>query len=202
MSLITSNPAENVASACYSFNLNYSISIMLALLSVLCVPLASEAQKTNDVVSIYSDTNAVYNLGLALSFPKTTFTNREPVICQYGLTNISETPTIITPSYFEDNLHFLITNANGLQITPPAKEYSFHPGGGPERVPPHSAELSYYGLVPISDYFIFTPGTYQVSVFRDVGYATTVMLTSSVVTITILPPAPPTATNGSTPKTN
>jgi hypothetical protein len=173
-----------------------SIAIIFTILLVALLTPLSRAQKTNDVVSIYTDTNAVHNFRLALSFPKTTFTNGEPVTCQYGLTNISETPTIITPSYFEDNLHFLITNSSGLQITPHPWHYEFQPVGGPERVPPHSTELSYYGLVPISDYFIFTPGTYQVSVVRDAGYATTVMLTSSVVTITILPSPPPTATNG------
>jgi hypothetical protein len=179
-----------------------SISAILAIASILCAPLPCEARKTNDVVSIYTDSNAVYNFKLALSFPKTTFTNGEPVTCRYGLTNTSETPTLILPSYFEDNLHFLITNSSGLQIIPHPWNYEFHPAGGPERVPPHSTEQSYYGLDPISDSFIFSPGTYQVCVFRDVGYAASVMITSSVVTITILPPLPPNATNGPASRTN
>ena len=158
-------------------------------------PMASSRQMTNGVTSVYSDTNAANNFRLVLRFPKATFTNGESVICQFGLTNISDTGTIVVPSLFEENVHFLVTNASGLRIKPLEADYSLQPYGGPELVPPHSMEKSYYGLYPISWFLAFTPGTYQVCYVREFGNPSNLMMTSKVVTITILDSPVSSATN-------
>ena len=148
--------------------------------------LPAAGQNTNTVVSSVTDTNAAYNFEVALTFPKTIFTNGEPVICLAGLTNISDVPTIVGPSYTLTNLKFFVTNADGVQL---ASVYEPHGGwvSAPELVPAHGVEHNFLPF-RLSEFFKFTPGGYRVSVVRWMGYYPTndITFTSQVVTIRVL----------------
>jgi len=173
-----------------------SIALLMNCALVSLVPLAITAQNTNAVVNVLSDTNAVHNFKVALSFPKTTFTNGEPVICLAGLTNVSDSPTIVGTSSWLVNLKFLVTNETGAQIPPLHSDYSMGGGHiGPELVPPHGVERGFRPF-PLNDYFKLTPGSYRISVVREMGYPfNNIMYTSQVVTIKILESPIPNMTN-------
>jgi hypothetical protein len=168
------------------------ILIWFSFMSVLAT--ISTGQSSSVPADAVSDTNAVYNFKLILSFPKTTFTNGEPVICLAGLTNISDSPTYVVPSFFEVNLMFCVTNANGDQVTQLDKDFSPTRYAGRELVPPHSAEIGLYPR-PLNTGFTLSPGKYDVAVERRMGWPS-MTLKSEAVTITILDspmPAPTTA---------
>lgn len=172
-----------------------SIVVLLKFWLIATSPLAAAAQHTNAVVSVLSDTNAVYNFKVALNFPKTTFTNGEPVFCLAGLTNVSETPTIVFPSLFELNLKFYVTNANGVRIAPAPWDYAMVPISGPILISPHNVEPRFQHF-SLSDYFQLTPGTYTICVVREMGYPfNDIMYTSKVVTIKVLESPVPATTN-------
>jgi hypothetical protein len=171
---------------------------MFTLLAKTCLaailPLAAPAQNTNATVSVLSDTNAIHNFKVALLIPKTTFTNGEPVLCQAGLTNVSEVPTLVFPSVLELNLKFCVTNERGVQIHPFDFDYSAVRFGGLEVVPPHGVE---YGRpFALNKYFQMSPGSYRIAVTREFGYPLNdVVFTSSVVTLKILDSPLSSATN-------
>jgi hypothetical protein len=168
------------------------IASLLRLSIVACLPLAAAGQATNAVASVLSDSNAAHNFKVALTFPKTTFTNGEPVICEAGLTNISDTPTIVIPSYLQVNLTFLVTNANGDQV-PPLHLVNGGSYSGPELVPAHSAEFRFIPF-PLNEYFGLTPGSYRACVVRDLDIPS-ITFTSQVVTIKILESSVPASTS-------
>jgi hypothetical protein len=170
----------------------FDLFLKSALIGLL--PLTAGGQKTNSVVSIRSDTNAVYNFKVALNFPKKTFTNGEPVICMAGLTNISEVPTSVDPSCFLLDFNFLIANSHGVQVLP-IHSVMHLISHGPETVQPHSVERCYIPY-ELSEDFRFSPGIYNVYAVRELGYPLNeVLCTSQVVTITILDSPVPSATN-------
>lgn len=171
-----------------------ALTFRLSLIGFL--PLAAAGQSTNAVVSIFSDTNAVKNFRVSFSFPKSTFTNGEPVTCLAGLTNVSEIPTIVVPSAVGMNLQFCVIDASGVPIPYSHLFRSTGPVPGPQLVPPHSVER---GAFVLNDYFQLTPGSYQVSVVRDMRYPS-IMLTSSVEAIKIVGSSAPAASNAPPPR--
>ena len=168
------------------------LALWLGVWLIACSSLAAAGQTTNVAASVLSDSNAVHNFELALFFPKTTLTNGEPVICGAGLTNVSDTPTIVIPSYLEVNLTFLITDSNGDQI-PPLHVVNGGSFSGPELVPAHSAEFRFIPF-PLNDYYGLSSGIYRVCVLRNLNIPS-ITFTSQVVTIKILESSVPTATN-------
>jgi len=178
-----------------------SILFILKCSLIALSAIGAGAQETNAVISILSDTNALRNFRLALEFTKTTFTNGEPVICMAGLTNVSDSPTIMAQSFFESNLKYLVTNANGVQISPIPWDYDMVAHPRPELIPAHSAERCFIPL-ELSHYFKLSPGTYTVCVVREMGYPfNDIMYTSKVVTVTILDSPPTSARNNASPPT-
>jgi hypothetical protein len=184
-----------------SMRLSFSLLFISCLL--FCLALASFAQSTNAVTALSQDTNVLQTFKLLLDFPTNTFTNGETVVCHLGLTNMSDNPVSIDPLWVGVNLYFLVTKPSGLKFRSEHDYFSGHPYLGPEVVPPHREEQFYHWLCPVSEYVTFEAGTYQVSVEREAASRTNDMTyTSSVVTITILPPLPPNATNGPASRTN
>jgi hypothetical protein len=119
---------------------------------------------------------------MLLTFATNIFAFREQVICQVGLSNISERPTLVAPSYYNESLFFYITNANGVRL-PPIDEHYFWAGArGPrEIVPAHGTERLFHPI-SLSGYYDFPPGTYRIFAvreFRDFS------ITSQVTTIVI-----------------
>jgi hypothetical protein len=172
--------------------------VKLGLIAFLAFPAAG--QKTNVVRDTIFDSNAVRNFKLSLQFARTTFTNGEPVMCLSGLTNFSDIPTIVFPSYIGANLQLFVTNASGDQIPYSHLFRSSGPVVGGELVPPHSVERCYFAF-PLNDHFQLPPGIYRVSAVRDIRYPLSdTTLTSSVVTIKIVEPPVSNATNAPPPR--
>jgi hypothetical protein len=163
---------------------------------------AANAQNSNAVVDPVLNTNALNNFKLLLTFATNTFTDREPIMYQAGLTNISDSPTLVLGSYINENFWFYITNENGIGILPIDEEY-FWPGArGPrEAVPPHGTERIFHPT-PLNWYYELAPGKYRIYAIREVGnVVNSIIYTSQTVTITILDSPVPSATNSPASKT-
>jgi hypothetical protein len=180
--------------------MNSSIALRITLGLIAFLSLAAGEEQANSIIDVASDTNAVQKLKLVLSFEKTTFTNREPVVCMAGLSNISDTPIIVSPSYLGWNLQLYVTNANGFKVPYSLLFRSTGPVVGGELIPPHRIGR---GSFVLNDYFELLPGTYRVSGVRDIRYPLIqATLTSSVATIKVidLPVSPPTNAPPTPPK--
>jgi len=177
----------------------FRLSVIVSLAYSL-IPSAT-CQSTNSIISILNDTNALKNFELVLMFQKTNFTNGERIICMAGLTNVSDSPTIMIQSYLGLNLRFLVTNSDGVAISPRDLDYSAGPHNSPELILPHSVERSCFPF-PLNDYFRLGPGGYRISVVREMGHPfEDIIYTSKPVTITVIEAAPPTLTNAPVPTT-
>jgi hypothetical protein len=173
-----------------------SIILLLKCWLIGMLPVAASAQNANVVIDPVIHPDALQNFKLLLTFPTNTFTDRESIMYEAGLTNISDYPTIVLGSYFNENFWFYITNANGVRIPPIDDEY-FWPGarGGREVVPPHGTERIFHPT-PLNWYYVLAPGTYRIYAVREVGnVVNSIMYTSQPVTITIVESKASTATN-------
>jgi hypothetical protein len=164
------------------------------------LPLRVYAQNTNAVVDPAQNTYALTNLTLLLTFATNTFAKGEPVMFQAGLSNMSDSPIRLLGSYYNENVWFYITNANGVRVPPIDEEY-FWPGarGGPETVPAHGTER-WFHAIPLDEYYLLAPGTYRIFAVRG-NEVNSLMYTSQPVTISIMESAPSITTNTPSPPT-
>ena len=166
--------------------------------AIAFLPLAAFPQESNVIANTLKDSNGVYNVKLVLTFPQSTFTNGEPIMFQAGLSNNSDSATIVMPSLLTLNLDLLVTNANGVQMVSLETDDHFFARISQELVSPHSLESS-YRPIPLNKYFNLTTGTYRLCAVRYLGRYPYHMVKSEVVTITILDSPVPTASNNVAP---
>lgn len=165
-------------------------------------PVALFAQSSNIVVDPAIETNAVHSFKLLLTFATNIYTDKEPIMYRVGLSNVSDSATLVMPSYFNENFWFYITNGNRVSVPPINEEYSWHGSrGGREVVPPHTAERLFH-FVPLDAYFDLVPGTYRIYAVRDFGNPFRgIMYTSQAVTISVVKSDTAFATNNLGPPT-
>ncbi len=177
-----------------------TIALFLKYWLIAILPMVASAQNTNAVVDPVVETNALTNFTLLLTFATNTFTNREPIIFQAGLSNMSASPILVLGSYINENYWLYITNSVGVRIPMIDDQYSWLGArGGRDVVPAHGTE-SFFRPDTLNAYYKLAPDTYRICAVREVGNdGYSIMYTSQPVTISIVESKAPTATNSPPP---
>jgi hypothetical protein len=167
-------------------NTNTLKFLKFVLIAFLPMAKIAAGEETNSASAASGETGAVHGVQLFLTFPKTTFTNGEHIVAWAVLTNQTESPMNVRPSYIWSNLTLAITNADNVLVTPINNE----PEGGSAvysiLLPPHSCDSN---SVAIGRFYDLKPGVYRIYAKRDMALWRPwwkAILTSDVVTITVV----------------
>jgi len=177
-----------------------TIGLFIKYWLIAILPMAASGQNENAVVDPVVETNALTNFTLLLTFATNTFTNREPIRFQVGLSNMSDSPILVLGSFINENYWLYITNSGGVRIPMIDEQYSWLGArGGRDVVSAHGTE-SLFRPDTLNSYYKLVPDTYRICAIRDVGNdGYSIMYTSRPVTITILEAKASTTTNSPSP---
>jgi hypothetical protein len=169
-------------------NTNTLKFLKFVLIAFLPMAKIAAGEETNSTSAASGETGAVHGVQFFLTFPKTTFTNGEQIVAWAVLTNQTESPMGVSPSYIWHNLTLAVTNADNLPV---ARIYDKSEGTMPSVVssillPPHSCDSN---SVAIGRLYDLKPGVYRIYAKRDMALRPPwgiSILTSDVVTITVV----------------
>jgi hypothetical protein len=141
--------------------------VCTALVVLLQLAGIASDEATNSVSTASDVPKAVHDLRLSLVFPKTTFTNGEPIVARSVFTNTTESPVSLPTAHVGSTLVLAVTNENNLRI--PLMDDSYgevYSSSFALSVPPHDCISD---SVEISRLFSLKPGVYRISAKREMA---------------------------------